>query len=1041
MAFANLFSGLSPVEEVVKSPGQPAFTHRNESGQRGNARKRKPQAEQTGPYQKKLRYEAQTTKSYNATSFREDDSKAIHYLMQNTQSEHARVGFTKEVEHNQSYEAGNNKKGQNHTTKNNPNMNQQQQKKRPEGQNNHLQQKDGRKPANKRGSHQMQPAWGKGGRYRQNKKGEQSVREKRPKSMSQEFKEQHGVLVDGRLICRYFLWGRCIKEKDCQLEHVKGHNDLVKGVCKFYVQGLCSKGESCPYMHKSFPCKFFHGKGKCFQGADCKFSHDPLDDVTNQLLLEVLKRDDDLLALSKKAEPEPSEQPENTNESEITESSRSFDTLLQPLRPNFYNSGVTNAEEETALCQTEERVNVVEEAVPPHASDAAQPSSNLKHEEPVCYSVAAVLGSQLFKPFPRFFTTPESQESGSSVSATQSEVPYSVDAVLRSCKSVGNSTFRPLVSYTTRTDFEEITVPKLNSKTQDEKVLHLVNTRNEVNNSQEKVFKSLSSLKVDTSLLSKNCPSLTLASWDNKTQGGKMPESMNTYEVKLELPHSPVTGGEKSVLSKGAMKPLDIKCLDTCKSDGVLPFVRINSKSSFSRQASTSKHPPQLRPHFSVLTSDSNAPKKPFTPPSVFTDFKGGAAVPVEPVTSSFKTSDSANSGSCLFVEKQPTQIHMQSVLNHDTQQPHTTKITAECSSKTAQDLAVRCKKTLKRPFRNLFASPITDTLQPIDNSVPSSSCAQGFIQSSCPAPQPAGCRSNHFKRAVEPVEDPVRPFLNLFAAPLSTAPLQSIQSQPDFSRTSSYSQQSNQAVDNASHLSNSKPSTSGLGNPLENQVNTVNKIYCAARSSYSSPHPKIEHEDGSTGHIKQPTKQPLNPVCSLDSLSETSISPTACDKSPSTTHAHQQLPDIAADKEADTTNSVLKTLFLCLSPYQQDGEQQDSIQISVTSDLKLQVQQSTEKTVAPSTEHQPSPQTPQIPSEATAGSTLGSPGTTELQVRNSGSRKMQFQPVAALKQHHTRSRPKDESEKAPWVKGEVAVKPLKDLFKTFGNSVFPFGH
>ncbi|XP_034398719.1 uncharacterized protein LOC117737128 isoform X2 [Cyclopterus lumpus] len=1031
MAFANLFSGLSAVEEGVKSPGQPAFTHRNdtESGQRGNARKRKIQVEQTGPYKKKLRYESQTTRSYNATSFREDDSNATHYHMHNTNSQHSRVGFTKE-----------------------------QQKKKPEGQKNHHQQKDGWKPANKGGSHQMQP-WGKGGRYRQNKNDKQDVQEKHKRSMSQEFKDQNAVLVDGRLICRHFLWGRCIKDDDCQLEHVKGHNNLVKEVCKFYVQGLCTKGESCPYMHESFPCKFFHRKGKCFQGADCRFSHEPLNDLTKQLLHEILKRDDDLYELSKKkAEQEPPGQPENTDESEVTEASGTCtDILLQPRRPNFYNSGETNAEKETLLYQTEKLADVMEEADPPSASDAAQPytppSSNLKHEEPVCYSVAAVLGPQLFKPFPCFFTTPESQESGSSVSANPSEVPYSVDAVLRSCKSVENSTFRRTpapptaqnVFYTPITDFEQITVPMLSSETQDAKFLHSVNARKEVNNSQEKVFKSLSSLQVHTSLLSKNCPSPSLASRDNETQGGKMPESIKpaqrtTYKVKLELLHSPATGVDKYVLSKGDMKgcmhvPLDMTCSDTCKSEGVLPFVRTRRKHIFSSPTSTSKNPTQLRLHLPVLTSDSEASKKPFSPILHFTDFKGGAAVPVEPVTRSFKTSDSANSASCHFVEKQPTKIHLhskktQSGLNHDTQQPNSTEIPAECSSKTAHDLAVGCKKTRKTPFNNLFASPITDTLQPVDNSVPSSSCPRGFIQSSCPAPQPAGCRSNCVKRAVEPDKAPDRSFLSFFAAALSAPPLQSIQTQPDYSRTSSCSQQSKQSVDNASHLSNSKPSTSDLETPLQHQVNTVKEIYCATRSACFSPNPKIENYDSSTEHIKKPTKQMLNPVCSLDSLGETSTSPTPCGNSPSTTGAHQQLPYIASDKEADTVNnSVLKTLFLCLGPYHQDGEQQGSIQISVTSDSRLQVQPSPDNTAAHSTEHQPSLQTPQIPFEGTAGSIFSSPGTTELQVINSGTCNMLGQPVAALKQHHTRSRQKKQA-------GDVAVKPLKDLFQ-----VFHFGH
>ncbi|XP_070783147.1 uncharacterized protein [Enoplosus armatus] len=247
-------------------------------------------------------------------------------------------------------------------------------------------------------------------------------------------------------------------------------------------------------------------------------------------------------------------------------------------------------------------------------------------------------------------------------------------------------------------------------------------------------------------------------------------------------------------------------------------------------------------------------------------------------------------------------------------------------------------------------------------------------------------------------------------------------------------------------------------------------------RSPSLSPCPRIGNEDGSTEHTNQPAKQLVNPVCSLvfDSLSETSASPTPCGNSPSSTHAHQRLPDISSHKGsaavAAAANSVLKTLFLCLSPYQQDGEQRDSVQISVPSESeqedkssagcvfvkqqqksekkgrrkkKLKTEESEERAGALLSVQlfSQTPQTPHISSEAIGGSTLSSPGMTDSQVRNSGTHDLPFTPVAPPMQHHTRPRLTHTSEEGKWVNGNVAATPLKDLFKTLDTTVFHFGH
>ncbi|XP_017320297.1 zinc finger CCCH domain-containing protein 6 isoform X2 [Ictalurus punctatus] len=122
--------------------------------------------------------------------------------------------------------------------------------------------------------------------------GQQCFQKKRP-IMSQEFINQHTVEHNGRNICKYFIEGRCIKGDQCKFEHDNVIPEKKKELCKFYVQGYCTKGENCIYMHNEYPCKFFHTGAKCYQGDHCKFSHDPLTEVTKELLDKILNTDEE----------------------------------------------------------------------------------------------------------------------------------------------------------------------------------------------------------------------------------------------------------------------------------------------------------------------------------------------------------------------------------------------------------------------------------------------------------------------------------------------------------------------------------------------------------------------------------------------------------------------------------------------------------------------------------------------------------------------------------------------------------------------------
>ncbi|XP_028255448.1 uncharacterized protein LOC114431928 [Parambassis ranga] len=457
MAFANLFTKLCASRDDIRTPEQPAVTHRNntEDGARGT--KRKTEAEQAG-FHKKRHNQGQL--SFNK-----------HHRTQSADGESA-PGYNKKVFHyeNEGHKAGCHK-GQNNKNIHNCKVKKQ---RHPEGRRNWHQRTE-------RGRH----ARGDGGRYKKPFDDARDVKHKRTFSMTQEFMDQNALLVDGRLICRHFVWGRCHKADECQLEHIQGYNGLLKEVCKFYVQECCTKGESCPYMHKSFPCKFYHSTGKCFQGDDCRFSHEPLTELTKQLLDQALKRSE-LCEVAKKGQQEPAGQPVGTDPaSEVKEAKLTPDLLLQPLRPNFYNSTATCAEQET--CQAEEQ----EEAIPPQtASDGAQPrsppSATPNSEELVCYSVEAMLGPQLSRPFFSFYTAPGSPSLSDPQTTcdttpsapNKSEAPYSVEAVLKSCTSVEKSalgqTFHTppttkTLSYYPLTHSEKVTDPLLHSEYQDEK--------------------------------------------------------------------------------------------------------------------------------------------------------------------------------------------------------------------------------------------------------------------------------------------------------------------------------------------------------------------------------------------------------------------------------------------------------------------------------------------------------------------------------------------------------------------------------------------
>ncbi|XP_063804157.1 zinc finger CCCH domain-containing protein 6 isoform X2 [Pseudophryne corroboree] len=150
-------------------------------------------------------------------------------------------------------------------------------------------------------------------------------------TMSQEFISQHTVERKGKQICKYFLERRCIKGDQCKFDH-DAEVEKKKEICKFYIQGYCTRGENCIYMHGKFPCKFYHTGVMCYQGDNCKFSHEDLNDDSKELLHKVLNTEEEM-------HHEDEEEPEEIPRHGAKFYSQSYTGMPFPAnRPSMYNS-------------------------------------------------------------------------------------------------------------------------------------------------------------------------------------------------------------------------------------------------------------------------------------------------------------------------------------------------------------------------------------------------------------------------------------------------------------------------------------------------------------------------------------------------------------------------------------------------------------------------------------------------------------------------------------------------------------------------------
>nr|XP_061833100.1 uncharacterized protein LOC133617247 [Nerophis lumbriciformis] len=805
MAFTNLFSKLSDVN--VKRPDSPASTCRNDTDHVENGERRKRKSDQHGPYMKR--------QYHQATSVYFGHSKAVKDQA-HTDYEHASGDFTKGMASKRA-----NGRYSDQFFKTRQNVNKQQK---------HHRNRQWRPPRRGDGYQNVNLRMNKGGSKNRN-----NTQVARVKTFSQDFLDHHAVLFDGRHLCRFFLLGKCNMSDNCQLEHIESFNDIFKECCKFYVQGLCSKGESCPYMHKSFPCKYYH-KGGC-RRQNCAFSHEPLNDVTTKLLDEVIKKDIEFAIkleneLAQETEQTSSVQQVTADKPEITtvnnppdkrttQADMACDPLAKPLRFNFYNSAESNAVE-NKLIPTEDALVVEEDTPPEGPADLSPnaPSNHLHPAAPVCYSVEALLGRQLSSPLSGAFQTPTAQDDSTpSVPATTSDcsswrnpskVPISVDAVLKSpisCNAALRHTL-PTVTRTLQSVFYTPTaLPEQSLASQNDEVSGVLSTKN-------KAFKK----------------TLQEVRHDSKEPVSSRAEYKTACRETANVASS-VGCGQGLKPSKGTFHSLF---------------------SSAPSVASLPKPSTVFTSHRSHETSDSQATVHPFSHPCERSKQLKDDFAAVEPSIPSTEIIDPVRCNSLLKNTQSETLPRYSSAGPTD-----------------PLDSAPGCPKPVKKTFKSLFAGNITGT------STPAS--PHGLI----PSNGAVECQNILVRRTVGPGQTRAGFLRSLFATPLPGVPCQ-----PHRSVTSCPTLESGQPAKNTLHLSDGVSSCVPQAeiSPKNTTANKDKRLVDVVIEAH------IEHE--SKEKTYPGTRQRLV------------IKPADVDSAPAT-----------------ASKTALKTLFLSLSPFRQDGK------------------------------------------------------------------------------------------------------------------------
>lgn len=113
--------------------------------------------------------------------------------------------------------------------------------------------------------------------------------ERRPRRMNRRYKRSRSRSRSpsrkNEAFCMYYMHGSCQRGRGCPYSHDIQPQRKME-LCKFYLMDCCAKKMKCLYMHKDFPCKYYHTGLKCKSAEKCKFSHDHLTDAARNVLLK-----------------------------------------------------------------------------------------------------------------------------------------------------------------------------------------------------------------------------------------------------------------------------------------------------------------------------------------------------------------------------------------------------------------------------------------------------------------------------------------------------------------------------------------------------------------------------------------------------------------------------------------------------------------------------------------------------------------------------------------------------------------------------------